>query len=368
VSFLGKLYLRRPSPELVELASEAVEFASYFAYPDGHYAGSLGSRQTPHFYPHGVELLADRIPLAGALAQRMLEGLAAGALVPPAIMPDRYMPWRMAEYLLAYRDARPRADVLPRLPYERRPFRRWFPDAGIDVRRTADAYILANLAKGGVVKAFNTDTGRQVYSDCGIIGRLESGQLVSSQWIASKYRLTVSDDELVVEGSLQRMTSTRSFTPLKMALFRVMLATVGRSTRASHLIKGTIRKMLMLGTASVPLRFRRRIRLEPGAVTIVDELRRSGRVSAAGLMFGDEFAVRYVPQSRYFQLPELDARGYVLTPAELARFNSLGRLGVVRRVEIRSGQIVTTVGDEPTAPTVGAQGGASQPLRAARAE
>src|SRR4029079_13042808 len=89
--------------------------ASHFAYPDGYYGGSLGSRQTLHFYPHGVEVFAQQIPLAGALAQRMLEGLTAGALVPPSIMPDRYMPWRVAEYLLAYRDGRPRTSPLPAL-------------------------------------------------------------------------------------------------------------------------------------------------------------------------------------------------------------------------------------------------------------
>ncbi|MCC6180131.1 MAG: hypothetical protein IT305_32855 [Chloroflexi bacterium] len=343
VSFLAKLHLCRPSPEIVDLAREAVEFASYFAYPDGHYGGSLGSRQTLHFYPHGVEVLADQIPLAGALAQRMLEGLRGGALVPPTIMPDRYMPWRMAEYLLAYRDARPRSNPLPALPYQREPFRRWFPEARIDVRRTDEGYVLANLAKGGVVRAFNVEASRLVYSDCGILGRLADGRMVTSQWIAPGYQIAASDAELTVTGALQRMTSTTTFTPLKMALFRAGLASVGQSTRASHAIKGGIRRMLMFGTRSVPLCFRRRIRFEPGALTVTDVLQRTGKVLVSSLLFGDEFAVRYVPQSRFFQFPDLEARGYLLPAADLTRFNAIGRLTVTRRVDLRSGATVVEV-------------------------
>ena len=114
VSFLGKLYLLKPSPEIVGLAREAIEFASYFAYPDGHYAGSLGSRQTLHFYPHGVEIFADQIPLASARSPSgCRRGWLAGAGA-ASIIPDGYMPWRLAEFLLAYRDARPRAADLPR--------------------------------------------------------------------------------------------------------------------------------------------------------------------------------------------------------------------------------------------------------------
>jgi hypothetical protein len=345
VSFLGKLYQHKPSPEILSLAREAIEFASHFAYPDGHYAGSLGSRQTLHFYPHGVEIFADQVPLAGALAQRMQEGLAAHALVPPAIMPDRYMPWRLAEFLLAYRDARPRADALPSLPYEGAPFHRWYPEAGIDVRRSDSMYALVNLAKGGVIKVFNVEQRRQIMSDCGIAGRLADGRMVTSQWIDPRYRVTAGEDELTVTGSLQQMSSVSSFTPAKLVAFRAMLMTVGRSARASHAIKGAIRRALMLGTKAVPLAFQRRVRFEPGAVTVVDEIRRIGDVRVEGLLIGDEIAVRYVPQSRFFQLPELDTHGYTLSEQDLATLHTSNRVRITRRVEVATGGTDVQVGD-----------------------
>src|SRR5690606_41431720 len=60
-------------------------------YPDGSYGGTLGSRNTQHFYPHGFEILANKIPLAAAVAAATRNALAKGSLVPPEIMSDRYL-------------------------------------------------------------------------------------------------------------------------------------------------------------------------------------------------------------------------------------------------------------------------------------
>ena len=173
--------------------------------------------------------------------------------------------------------------------------------------------------------------------------------MVTSQWIDPRYEASVTENELCVVGSLQRMASTTSFTPMKMALFHAMLSTVGRSARASHLIKGSIRRVLMLGTRAVPLRFRRRIRIQPGAVTVSDQLKRVGKVQLSALQFGDEFAVRYVPQSRFFQFPELATRGYRLSPAELAGFEATGQVSVTRRIDLDSGELAVWVGERPVA-------------------
>jgi hypothetical protein len=346
ISFLAKIYRTHPEPELLEVLRPAVEFASYFAYPNGHFGGSVGSRQTLHFYPHGFELLSQEIPLAGALAQRLLQGLATGALVPPEIMPDRYLAWRMAEFLQAYLDARPRASAVPTLPYEQPPFRRWFSEAGIYIWRSAELYMVANLAKGGVVKLFETRGGRLLYNDCGLLGRLADGRMVSSQWIDQRYGISVSDGLLTVQGCLQQMASSHNFTPLKMALFRAALAAVGRSPTASHLIKGGIRRVLMLGNHRVAIRFRRSIILDSDNPAVVDDVKCSGAARVAELMFGDEFAVRYVPQSRYFQPQELGTRGYSLTPGQLARLNERGHITVARRIEPRSGRVNIEVSGE----------------------
>jgi hypothetical protein len=349
VSFLGKVYQTHPTPEMLDVLKSAVEFSSYFVYPNGYYGGSMGSRQTLHFYPHGYEVLASKIPLAGAIAQRMLEGLDKGALVAPEIMPDRYLPYRVAEYLQAYLDASDRPAELPRLPCEREPFTEWFAGARVFARRGERSYLLVNLAKGGVIKLFDTDSGTLVFNDCGILGRLQGGALVSSQWVDSRYQVTVSDELVQVHGSLQKMPSTKTFTPLKMAAFRGVLSAVGWSGPASHLIKGGIRKLLMLGTRPIPVRFRRQVRLDGDDLLVTDHLERTGSVLFDRLMFGDEVAVRYVPQSRYFQAQELGISGLMLSRGQVDQLNDTGRLTVVRTVKLDGGVTRAEVTTTPEA-------------------
>lgn len=354
VSFLGKVYQTHPTPEMLEVLRSAVAFASYFVYPNGYYGGSMGSRQTLHFYPHGFEVLAEEIPLAGSIAQKMLEGLDNGGLVPPEIMPDRYLPYRVAEYLQAYLDAKPRSADLPTLPYEREPFTQWFPGARVYARKGERSYLLVNLAKGGVIKLFNAETGKLVFNDCGVLARLESGALVSSQWVDPNYEVSVSDEIVQVQGALQKMPSTKTFTPIKMAVFRGVLTATSWSASAAHLIKGGIRKLLMLGTRPIPVRFRRQIRLDGDNLFVTDRLERSGAATFESLMIGDEFAVRYVPQSRYFQAQELGISGISLSHAQLVQLNESGELTVARRVELDRGVTRTELGSDALAPA-GAQ-------------
>ena len=312
VSFLAKIHQSNPDPDIFEVLRQSVEFCSYFVYPNGSYAGSLGSRNTLHFYPHGFEILAGEIPLAAAVAEKMLQALAEGKLVPPEIMSDRYVFYRVPEFLQAYLNYTPRPADLPLLPCEQKPFTCYFPQARIFVANQPRHYIMANLAKGGVVKVFDKQEGRLLLSDGGLIGRLADGRVVTSQWIDPDYQCKTDEQGWEVSGHLHTVPSNKLFTPFKNVLFRGALVALGWSTRFSHLLKGNIRKTLMLGQRPVPVRFSRRLRLEGDAITLTDELHLDGNARLTDLSVGDEFFVRYVPQSRYFQSQELDAQGYTL--------------------------------------------------------
>jgi hypothetical protein len=197
--------------------------------------------------------------------------------------------------------------------------------------------MLVNLAKGGVIKLFDVETCELVFNDCGFLGRLQNGALVSSQWVDPRYQVNVSDEIVQVQGALQKMPSTKTFSPLKMAMFRGVLTAVGWNGAASHMLKGGIRKLLMLGTRPIPVRFRRQIRLDGDDLLITDRLESTGSVSFQSLMVGDEFAVRYVPQSRYFQAQELGVSGLSLNHAQIDQLNDTGALTVVRSVTLEDG-------------------------------
>jgi len=354
VSFLGKLRLRGYTDERVERVVErAVEFSSHFAYPDGHYAGSLGSRQTLHFYPHGYELLAGRdepiSPLAAAVAQRMLRGLAEGKLVPPEIMEDRYFVYRVPEMLLSYVDygGRPAKKKLPALPYERPGYRKVWPGARMAVDRGSRHYLCANLARGGVIKLFDVEKERCIASDGGFVGVLRGGKPVTSQWVDDAYEVSIDDtDELSfhVSGSAHRVT-TKVFDPIKMIVFRVGMLSLGWHARLAHEIKGGIRQMLTTAAKPAPVRFSRTITVTDEALEIVDVIELIGEAKLDRLTVGGEFAARYVPQSRYFQPHELEAIGYEVPDEQLETLNRTGGITLRRTVSIPDGETTAEVVD-----------------------
>lgn len=335
VSFLAKIYKTNPRADIFEVLRQSVEFCGYFVYPNGFYAGSMGSRNTLHFYPHGFEILADKIPIAATIAERLLKSISEGKLVPPEVISDRYVFYRVPEYLQAYLAYQDPGNTLPLLSYERPPFYRYFPGSRIYVSNTEDFYTVANLAKGGVVKVFDRQNGRLLLNDCGLIGRLADGRAVTSQWIDQKYECQADEHGWEVKGNLQGVPSYKLFTPFKNLLFRAALVALGWSPRFSHWLKGAIRKSLMLGSRPVPIRFRRRFQENGSKLELLDELKIETSVRFESLSVGDEFFVRYVPQSRYFQTQELNIHGQKLTPTATEALNS-GQQFIIRREVISS--------------------------------
>ena len=336
VSFLSKIYQVNPDPRILEVIRSSAEMCSYFAYPNRFYAGSMGSRNTLHFYPHGFEVMASEVPIAGAVAAHLLKGLSEDKLVPPAIISDRYLVYRVPEFLLAYLDYTPKRE-LPELPFQRAPGVTYFPKARVYAKNEARYYALANLAKGGVLKVFDKKDGELVLNDCGVLGRTADGKVFTSQWIDPNYAVTQTEHTLEVSGSCQWVPSHKVFNLTKNLAFRGVLLLTGWSPRLSHLLKGQIRKTLMLGQRPAPLSFRRRVRFEGEAVTVEDEVRLKGDARVGALAIGDEFFVRYVPQSRYFQSQELSVSGVTLDDEQLAQLNKT-RQFVLERT-LRPGEI-----------------------------
>ena len=321
VSFLAKIYQVNPDPRILEVIRASAEMCSYFAYPNRFYAGSMGSRNTLHFYCHGFEVVADEVPIAGAVSEHLLRGLSEDKLVPPSIISDRYLVYRVPEFLLAYLDYKPKGE-LPALPFEREPEVNYFPGARVYAKNERGYYALANLAKGGVLKVFDkAKDGELALNDCGVLGQAEGGRTFTSQWIDPGYAVTQSETALEVSGSCQWVPSHRVFNLTKNLAFRGTLLLTGWSPRLSHLLKGRIRKTLMLGQRPAPVSFRRRVAFSAEGLEVVDEVRLTGDLKVTSLRFGDEFFVRYVPQSRYFQSQELGVSGTVLGDAELASLN-----------------------------------------------
>lgn len=334
ISFMSKLRKHYEDERFLPFLKRWVEFSSYFVYPNGHYSGTAGSRQTLHFYPHGYELLVNEIPLAASIADRMLEGLRDGALVPPEIQNERYMVYRIPELMLSYIDYGERPVEKPPLPYQRENERKWFPGAKIFAQQKHGGYTVINAAKGGVVKHFSVSQQKLFVNNCGVIGQLESGAVFTSQWIDENHLIQLDDNMLAIKGRCHK-APTKIFTPWKFILFRVVMLLTGWNAWTAYHLKGLIRKILMLGAKPSPVRFERLIKMDERNLSIRTTVQLEPGAKLKGLQVGDEFPARYVPQSRYFQPQELDVRGYTLSKYEIESANLEG--GIVITETFRLG-------------------------------
>jgi|Deesub1362A_J573_1020465.scaffolds.fasta_scaffold00462_16 hypothetical protein len=334
ISFLAKLYHKNRDPEIFHILQQSIEICSYFVYPDGFYGGSIGSRDTMHFYPHGFELMSKTIPVSGAVAEVMLKSLSEGKLVPPDIMSDRYVAFRVPEYLLAYLDYVPDSSELPDIPYMREPFMKFFTESKIYVKNTSHYYQIANLAKGGVIKIFDKKEGKLIYNDCGLIGWLDSGGLITSQWTDYNRNIKSGENGWEIDGRLYMVPSMAVFDLVKSLIFRSTLLLAKFSTRFSHFLSRMIRKKLMISCKEVPITYKRSVSFNEKEIIIKNKIELEKPLKIKTLSIGGEFTVRYVPQSRFFQPYELHIDARILTKDELAELNTKRTEEFVKVVKI----------------------------------
>lgn len=320
ISFLGKIFQDNKSKEILEIVRKAIDMSSYFIYPNGFYGGSLGSRNTMHFYSHGFEIFKDIIPLANTISEVMLDNISQNKLVPPNIMSDRYLFYRVPELLLTYIDSNKNINLKPKLPYQKNSLTKFFTNSKIWVNSNKNNYIIANLAKGAVFKVFCKKTNKLIVDDCGIIGELSTKKIITSQWVDNNYEITLENKGFTVTGVMSYVPSNKYFNIVKLIIFRFVLLLIGW-TSLTHKLKGLIRKILMVGNRRTDISFIRTLSLKKNKLIIETKITNLRQNKFISLSIGDDFFVRYVPQSRFFQHQELETDGYALTNNELNKLN-----------------------------------------------
>lgn len=321
ISFLGKIYLDNKSKEILKIVEKSIEMCSYFIYPNGFYAGSLGSRNTMHFYSHGFEIFKNNVPLANSISKFMLNCISQAKLVPPSIMSDRYLFYRVPELLLSYIDSNGISKFEAKLPFEYNSYFKFFPNSKIWIKCTKNHYMIANLAKGGVVKVFCKKSNKLIINDCGIIGQLSSKKIVTSQWIDEDYLIKTANEYFCVKGKMNFVPSNKYFNILKLIIFRLTLFFIGW-TPLTHKLKGWIRKILMVGNRRTDVSFSKELIVNKHKLTIITKIFNVNKNKFISMSIGDEFFVRYVPQSRFFQSQELYIDCHTLGKNDLIKLNS----------------------------------------------
>lgn len=296
ISFLAKYYMETKAKNIYDSLAKAIEFSSYFVYPNGSYGGIIGSRHTSHFHPHGYELIGKKIPLASSISDKILFGIKNGFGLVPSAMDEKYLPNLIIEYLLSYIDFSERK-MRVKLPCETKPFNRYFSDSGIFVSNSR-YYFVANLKKGGVFQIFH---GRKSYTDAGILALSDDKKAVSTQWLDDNYKINIKGKTLEVAGNFHYVPF-EYLSSKKMVFSRAYLSLVGK--RGSFYTKKHLINRLITKSRMHRAKFRRLINLESNSVIVKDDIDSSSIRDAS---IESVFIPRYVPASRYFQKHELDS-------------------------------------------------------------
>jgi hypothetical protein len=296
ISCLSRLYELTPTSSLKDAIVKAVTLAEQFVHPDGSYGGEYTSRNTYNFFPHGFELVGKWMPEALRLNDRFLVGLANG--LGACYADDHIIGHHTWNYLLAWRDFVP--DRPP--PAPRPEGRVWFEEAGLLIDRRQNTELYLALNKGGSFKLFRHH--QLIASDTQFSLQVRQGKKIKNAvgHLVDRYRIKVSEDEIIIEGQLG-WAKQKQMTPTNLMILRVVMLTVGRFF--PNLIRKLLQKMLITGNKRTPFQFSRQLRWRDGQWHVADKLVADSwqNVTAAGIG-GDQTSI-YVVMSRTFQMGQM---------------------------------------------------------------
>jgi len=302
ISFLSKSQRINKIKEIESIIDSSIEFCSYFIQPDGGFGGVLGSRNTVHIYPDGFMINAPNNPLANRISQFCEETITNNNLALPIRMPDRYLGYRIVEFLetaLTKAVDFPDYDSSIILPFERSSFVKEFEIAGMFIKKQNSKYLIINLLKGGVFKLFDIDKKKLIYSDSGITLKLSNGRVLTSNWIDNNYKFKINNNFIKIDGFLNEVVNPYQHT-FGMIIFRLIQKSIGQISFIAYYTKILIKKLFISGSKRSTIKFSRTFNISENQISIIDNINGKLFKKTEKLFIGGEFHQRYVPQSRYF--------------------------------------------------------------------
>jgi hypothetical protein len=257
---------------------------------DGGFPGRIGSRGTSHAFPFGAEHFAERLPSALALASGFRAAYAAGGLVGPPQVDDRYFAYfYFPQFALAAASgaigaarpgpAKPAADSVE------------FSSAGLQIIRTHDATLHFSRRLGGAV-ALSRPEEPVAYQLGYEITAGDGRRYSSAAWQAD----ALPPDPQVSVGTFQRVSEglplVRFMVPF--AIFIRLLALPGLAERFSSFVK----RRMIRPARRLPVTLTRRVSYASGEIAVIDELVVAHRLDVRALRSTTEVAM-HSPSARF---------------------------------------------------------------------
>jgi len=307
----GSFYLARcheltGDAELLDSLDRACEFLKHFVHPDRSLGGEYASRNTQTYYPAAFEMLAARIGSARWIASEMrpsiLDGRAAGLMSVDAY---NYFPL-LNNYVFALRACLAGgARKVESAPPPSHPYRLHFPKAGLMKIRESRFDLFMGFSKGGVIKLFDRNRNRLVFSSSGYIGRAADGKLCSNQVFDTDVTVAVSDKEIEQHARFFGF-SRPVMTPIKFLLFRIFSLSTGQFSAVASWLKRLLVKVLIYRRNELDLELHRRIRIDENGVELADRIDGGHIAQLGSLQHKSIFTTIHMGSSRYFIPNELE--------------------------------------------------------------
>ncbi|MBC86558.1 MAG: hypothetical protein CL677_05200 [Bdellovibrionaceae bacterium] len=325
ISFLARIHQLNEDPRIEAIVKKALNFCSYFCFPNHSFGGTVGSRQTAMFYPFGFEYWSQYFSEARSIRDWGRQGLSLNRMIVPQQQSDHYLNYRLEDYFEAYEISFKNkiSDSIEPLPYESsNDISLNFIEAKIYVHKDKNRYCVVNLGKGGVIKCFSLPSGNPLLIDSGWLAITNRGEKITPQWIDLEYKIDVQDNQIEVSG-FANYYNDKSFTPMKWILFRLFMLTIGWNAFLAKWAKKLIRSLLVVGVRRSKVPFKRIISFN-ASLSVLDEIV-ANENSLIKLCYGDEYFVRYVPQSNYFTLNDLNPPGETFNSDSLQKIYRNGK-------------------------------------------
>lgn len=318
--YLALLWQRNKSRKLLDSLRLSLEYLSYCVHPDGSLGGNYGSRGTHIYYPSGLEILADTVPLAKAIADFMRQKGSLGNHVLPSYCDSMNLPILVASYLEAAKNSRNPESTPTRLPCETLTGFKHFNAAGQCFFGDPEKYIALGGRRGGNLQVFSRLTGRIVWENSGWRMRTRKGVSLTTQ---SQGELSVDQKSTSVElaGGI-KVASELELTPHRFLLLRILNLTLFRIPLCAILLRKMIVARLIGSVAEPEGQFRRVLAIHSGRLEVRDELKLPAEAACISAESVTHWTPFHMGSSNYWLDRMFFTRGL---PPEVATMEEIGQ-------------------------------------------
>jgi len=295
LSYLADYYRQSEDPQVLEMARRSIQFLLAIGHPDGTVGGEYGSRNTELYFPAGLEKLAPALSEAEQAAAFFIQGLEQGVPSPSSADGPNFIPL-LENYAQAFRETPPRKPAVSRLAPAARSVD--FSDAKIAIRRNGRCHAIVGTGKGGVLKVFDPNKRRLIYSDCGYFGLLRNGRVISSQSSFSSEEISLRTDRIVIRARFHEVP-TDPMTPARLIGLRLFSLSLGRLRPLSDWLKRSLVRRLITQSRPVPITLERKISFEENGVRVDDVLHFEKKFPVTRLARCSKARTIFMGSSRY---------------------------------------------------------------------